>query len=82
MAERIPGAKVGAMRWLRAEERADRVNAMVADKLVIALPRELTLQQQITLVWSFAETLTQGRACEGERPGESPLPLMVCDRDV
>ena len=38
MAERMPEGKVGAMRWLRAEERADRVNARVADKLVIALP--------------------------------------------
>src|SRR3974377_1528057 len=47
MAERMPEGKVGAVRWLRAEERADRVNA--TDKLVIALPRELTLQQQITL---------------------------------
>ena len=62
MAERMPEGKVRAMRWLRAVERADRVNARVADKLVIALPRELTQQQQITLVWAFSEKLTQGKA--------------------
>ena len=77
------------MRWLRAEERADRVNARVADKLVIALPRELTLQQQITLVWSFAEKLTQGRAswfasihAKGKDRENPHCHLLVRDRDI
>ena len=89
MAERMPEAKVRAMRWLRAEERADRVNARVADKLVIALPRELTLQQQITLVWSFAERLTQGRAswfasihAKGKDRENPHCHLLVRDRDI
>jgi hypothetical protein len=89
MAERMPEGKVGAMRWLRAEERADRVNARVADKLVIALPRELTLQQQITLIWSFAERLTQGRAswfasihAKGKDRENPHCHLLVRDRDI
>ena len=89
MAERMPEGKVGAMRWLRAEERADRVNARVADKLVIALPRELTLQQQITLIWSFAERLTQGRAswfasihAKGKDRENPHCHILVRDRDI
>jgi hypothetical protein len=89
MAERMPEGKTGAMRWLRAEERADRVNARVADKLVIALPRELTLQQQITLIWSFAERLTQGRAswfasihAKGKDRENPHCHLLVRDRDI
>ena len=89
MGERMPEAKVRAMRWLRAEERADRVNARVADKLVIALPCELTLQQQITLVWSFAERLTQGRAswfasiyAKGKDRQNPHCHLLVRDRDI
>ena len=89
MAERMPEGKAGAMRWLRAEERADRVNARVADKLVIALPRELTLQQQITLIWSFAERLTQGRAswfasihAKGKDRENPHCHLLVRDRDI
>lgn len=89
MAERMPEGKGSAMRWLRAEERADRVNARVADKLVIALPRELTLQQQITLIWSFAERLTQGRAswfasihAKGKDRENPHCHLLVRDRDI
>ena len=89
MAERMPEGKVRAMRWLRAEEKADRVNARVADKLVIALPRELSSQQQITLMWAFAERLTQGRAswfasihAKGKDRENPHCHLLVRDRDI
>ena len=65
------------------------MNARVADKLVIALPRELTLQQQITLIWSFAERLTQGRAswfasihAKGKDRENPHCHLLVRDRDI
>lgn len=89
MAERMPEKTAAAMRWLRREEDQDRKNARVADKLVIALPRELTTQQRITLVWSFAERLTQGKAswfaaihAKGKDRHNPHCHLLVRDRDV
>jgi hypothetical protein len=89
MAERMPEGRVAAMRWLRSEEKADRVNARVADKLVIALPRELSAQQRIELLWSFAEELSQGRAswfaaihAKGKDRDNPHAHLLVRDRDV
>jgi hypothetical protein len=89
LAERMPEAPSKAMRWLRAQERDDRANARVADKLVIALPLELSRQQQIQLMWSFAEDLTQGRAswfaaihANGKDRDNPHCHLLVRDRDV
>lgn len=89
MAERMPERPAAAMRWLRKEEDHDRKNARVADKLVIALPRELTAQQRITLVWQFAERLTQGKAswyaaihAKGKDRDNPHCHLLVRDRDV
>ncbi|WP_423415880.1 MobA/MobL family protein [Hyphomicrobium sp. B1] len=89
MAARMPGSAREAIRWMRAEERADRKNARVADKLVLALPIELTPQQQAELVWSFAEALTQGRAswfaaihANGKDQKNPHCHLLVRDRDV
>jgi hypothetical protein len=89
MAERMPEGRVRAMRWLRAEEKADRVNARVADKLVIALPRELSRQQHVELLWGFAEDLSQGRVswfaaihAKGKDRLNPHCHLLVRDRDV
>ena len=89
MAERMPEKHTAAMRWLRREEKNDRKNARVADKLVIALPKELSRQQQITLVWSFAEKLTQGRAswyaafhANGKDKDNPHCHMLVRDRDI
>lgn len=62
LAERMPQSASRASRWMRAQERADRDNARVADKMIIALPRELSLEDQIKLVHGFAERLTEGKA--------------------
>ncbi len=89
MAERMPASRVPAIRWLRAQESADRANARVADKIVLALPLELTRQQQIELVQAFAEDLTQGRASwfaaihgRGKDRTNPHCHLLVRDRDV
>lgn len=89
MGERMPCARVPAMRWLRQQEKADRVNARVADKLVIALPIELSLDEQRNLVWLFAEQLTQKRAswfaaihASGKDRKNPHVHLLVRDRDV
>jgi hypothetical protein len=89
MAGRMPEGRVKAMRWLRSQEKADRANARVADKLVIALPRELSRQQQVELLWGFAEDLTQRRAswfaaihAKGKDKLNPHCHLLVRDRDV
>jgi len=89
MAARMPDAAREAIRWLRNEEKADRKNARVADKLVLALPRELTPQQRVELVREFAEHLTQGRAswfaaihANGKDQNNPHCHLLVRDRDV
>ena len=89
MAARMPASKGLAMRWLRAQERADRKNARVADKLVLALPVELTRKQQIALVYGFAEALTKERAswfaaihAKGKDVKNPHCHLLVRDRDV
>ncbi|WP_290984272.1 MobA/MobL family protein [Hyphomicrobium sp.] len=89
MAARMPDTSREAIRWLRAEERADRKNARVADKLVLALPRELDPDQRVELVRGFAETLTQGRAswfaaihANGKDRDNPHCHLLVRDRDV
>lgn len=48
--------------YLRGCEDQDRKNARVVDKVMLALPRELSPEQQIGLVRDFAEHATKGRA--------------------
>lgn len=52
---------VNAFRWLRMEEDADRKNARMIDKIRIALPRELTDEQNKQLVVDFVRELTKDR---------------------
>lgn len=61
-ARRCPAKPAEAMRYLREEEDRDRANARVADKLMLALPRELSKSQRIALVAGYAESITKGRA--------------------
>lgn len=62
LAGRMPPERNAARRWLDREERQDRKNARVIDKITAALPRELNVQQRRMLVAVFAERVTQGRA--------------------
>jgi hypothetical protein len=89
LAARMPEEKGKAQRWLRKAERDDRANARVADKMVIALPVELSLDQQVALVHRFAETLTKGRAAwfaalhaKGKDRKNPHCHLLVRDRDM
>lgn len=51
-----------ARRWLNEQEQADRKNARVIDKVTVALPHELTDEQQVELVRGFAASVTGGQA--------------------
>ena len=59
MAARMPDTAEAAEAWLKAEEDRDRANARVVDKVMLALPRELTPEQRVELVRAFAEEVTQ-----------------------
>lgn len=89
LAERMPEVGSKAIRWLKAQEKVDRKNARVADKMIIALPRELTLVQQAELIHSFAEGLTEGKAswfaaihAKGKDRENPHCHLIVRDRDI
>ncbi len=62
MAERMPARPGPAANYLRRMEDADRVNARVADKVMLALPRELSQEQRVQLIRGFANDVTQNRA--------------------
>lgn len=58
----IPASKKGAMAFLNRVEDYSRANARVADKLLLALPRELTSDQRRELVRAFGHAVSGGRA--------------------
>lgn len=89
MSGRMPDVRRQAMAWLKREEREDRKNARVIDKMVLALPKELSAAQQHALVKAFAEDLTQGKASwfaafhtKGKDAGNPHCHLILRDRDV
>jgi hypothetical protein len=88
MAERMPAGRNAARRWLDRQERADRKNARVLTKIMVALPRELHPLQRAKLIRAFAERITQGRAPwfaaihqHGKDVGNPHAHLAVRDRD-
>ena len=88
LAGRMPTERNAARRWLDREERRDRKNARVIDKLTVALPRELDPLQRRRLVMAFAERVTQGRAAwfaaihQSGRDAHNPhAHIVIRDRD-
>jgi hypothetical protein len=57
----IPTGKHAAASWLMAEELADRKNARVIDKVMVALPIELSSEERQALVRSFVDEIGQGQ---------------------
>ena len=88
LAGRMPDERNAARRWLDREERQDRKNARVIDKITAALPRELNAQQRRGLVMVFAERVTRGRASwlaaihqSGEDAHNPHAHIVIRDRD-
>ena len=88
MAERMPGNRNGARSWLDAQEKADRKNARVIDKIMGALPRELDEGQRRALVRRFAGRITKDRASwfaaihQAGKDAHNPhVHLVIRDRD-
>lgn len=59
---RMPLETEEAMEWLDEAEDLGRKNARVIDKLTVALPVELTHDQNVQLVNAYCERMSQGRA--------------------
>ncbi|AXK79664.1 hypothetical protein DW352_03500 [Pseudolabrys taiwanensis] len=86
---RMPATSAKAQAWLREQEQADRKNARICDKVLLALPRELTADQNAELVRAFAEEVTRGRAswlaafhAKGKDAHNPHCHLVIRDRDV
>lgn len=88
MAERMPAKPGPAASYLKRAEMADRVNARVADKVMLALPKELSQQQRVQLVRDFANDVTRGKAPwiaaihdRGKDAANPHCHLLIRDRD-
>lgn len=86
---RLPGDGDKAIAFLNRTEDKLRKNGRVADKLMLALPRELSAEQRAALVKGFAEAVTDGRAGwfaafhdKGKDARNPHCHLVICDRDA
>lgn len=86
---RMPIGRHAARCWLDRQEEADRKNARIIDKIILALPRELDRRQRRELVAAFAEKLTAGRASwlaaihqAGKDAANPHAHLVIRDRDL
>ena len=65
MGQNMPVPRPGRVRrtraWIDRQEQADRKNARVIDKIMLALPRELDAERRVELIRRFAEELTCGQ---------------------
>ena len=89
VSEHMPTDPNAARAFLNRGELADRKNARVADKVRIALPRELTPEQRMQLVQDFARDLTGGRVpwfagihASGKDAHNPHCHLVIRDRDI
>src|SRR5262249_49457227 len=88
LGERMPlDGKVYA--WLDDQEKNDRKNARVIDRVTVALPAEFSRDQNIELLHDFGERMSQGRtpwmAAIHDGPGDADNPhahIIFRDRDV
>lgn len=87
--EHMPEDPVRARAWMDAQERNDRKNARVIDKVRIALPRELSPEQRSELVRAYATELTGGRVPwmaalhqSGKDAANPHVHLILRDRDI
>lgn len=60
--ERMPTERRELMAWLDEQEQGDRKNARVIDKVIVALPVELSHEENLELLKEFGERMTEGRA--------------------
>lgn len=85
----MPDDPNAARAWMTRAENDDRKNARVIDKVRLALPRELTPEQRMTLVQDFAQELTGNRVpwfaaihAQGKDALNPHCHLVIRDRDI
>ena len=65
MGQNMPVPRPGRVRrtraWIDRQEQADRKNARVIDKIMLALPRDLDAERRVELIRRFAQELTGGQ---------------------
>ncbi len=88
MSRHMPSDASKAKAWIEQQEKSDRKNARVCDKVMLALPKELTAEQQHGLVKDFAEDITQGRVpwlaafhTQGKDEHNPHCHMVIRDRD-
>jgi len=92
-AERLPEGiesdRASVKGWIDREEMADRANARVVDKLMVALPKELDREQRLELVREYCDKLTQERTPyyaaihAGPKDADNPhAHIVIRDRDL
>ena len=89
LAERMPQERHEARAWIDRAEANDRKNGRVCDKVMVALPRELDVEQRIELVSRFGHEATQGRGSwlaaihdKGRDEGNPHAHFVIRDKDV
>ena len=61
LGEHMPSGPRAAQTWLKQQEASDRKNARVIDKVMLALPLELTPAERENLIRVFVWRLGRGR---------------------
>lgn len=86
--ERMPTERQELMAWLDEQEQGDRKNARVIDKLIVALPIELSHDDNASLLHDYCDRMTEGRAswvaAIHDGPGDADNPhahIIFRDRD-
>ena len=88
VASHMPANRNQAQAWMNAHEATGRKNARVCDKLILALPLELSPPQRLALLRDFADRITEGRApyygaihASGKDETNPHAHLILIDRD-
>ena len=89
LSEHMPDGRKAVQGWLNEQESADRKNARVIEKIMVALPRELHPLQRQRLVREYCGRITGGRAPwlaaihdKGKDAGNPHAHIIVRDRDI
>ena len=89
LGEHMPTDREAARAWLDTQEVADRKNARVIDKVMLALPVELDAAKRVELVHDFAAEIGQGRIAwlagihdRGEDAHNPHAHVIFRDRDI
>ena len=89
LCDHMPIGRTRVQRWLNEQEKADRKNARVIEKIMVALPIELHPLQRQRLVREYCSRITQNRAPwlavihdKGKDANNPHAHIIIRDRDI